>query len=75
MFTNSVVLECYLLRSKTHSDLLIDIVTNQIKEKLNNGHSLYMDHFYNSIHLALKLLLKQIYCTNTLRMNRKNHPK
>lgn len=52
-----------------------DVVMNLMKGKLNNGHSLYMDNFYNSVDLAHKLLLKQTYYTGTLRMNRKNNPK
>ncbi|KAF0688035.1 piggyBac transposable element-derived protein 4-like, partial [Aphis craccivora] len=52
-----------------------DVVMSLMKGKLNNGHSLYMDNFYNSVDLAHKLLLKQTYCTGTLRMNRKNNPK
>lgn len=52
-----------------------DVVMSLMKGKLNNGHSLYTDNFYNSIDLAHKLLLKQTYCTGTLRINRKNNPK
>ncbi|XP_022181582.1 piggyBac transposable element-derived protein 4-like [Myzus persicae] len=52
-----------------------DVVMSLMKGKLNNFHSLYMDNFYNSVDLAHKLLLKQTYCTGTLRMNRKNNPK
>lgn len=52
-----------------------DVVMNLITGKLNNGYSLCMDNFYNSIDLARKLLLKQTCCTGTLRMNRKNNPK
>uniref|UniRef100_A0A2H8TRK2 PiggyBac transposable element-derived protein 4 n=2 Tax=Melanaphis sacchari TaxID=742174 RepID=A0A2H8TRK2_9HEMI len=45
-----------------------------MSEKLNNGHSMYMDNFYNSIDLAEQLLQKKTYCTGTLRSNRKRIP-
>jgi len=40
-----------------------NIVLHLVSEKLNNGHSIYMDNFYNSIYLAEQLLQKKIYCT------------
>lgn len=42
--------------------------------KLNCGHSLYMDNYYNSLPLAAKLQSKQTYCTGTLRVDRKYLP-
>lgn len=45
-----------------------------MSEKLNNGHSIYMDNFYDSIDLAQQLLQKKTYCTGTLRSNRRNVP-
>jgi len=36
-----------------------NVVMNLMKGKLNNGHSLYMVNFYNSVDLAQKLLLKK----------------
>lgn len=38
---------------KSHTE---DVVMNLMKGKLNNGHSLYMDNFYNSVDLAQKHL-------------------
>lgn len=52
-----------------------DVVMSLMKGKLNNGHSLYMDNFYNMVDLAHKLLLKPTYCAGTLGMNRENNPK
>lgn len=40
-----------------------------MSEKLNNGHSLYMDNFYNSFYWATKLLQERTFCTGTLRVN------
>ncbi|KAF9422182.1 hypothetical protein HW555_001991, partial [Spodoptera exigua] len=42
--------------------------------KLNNGHELYMDNFYNSFGLAKKLLDHNTYCTGTLRKDLKENP-
>lgn len=65
--------------SSTTSDLggkghAANVVLHRISEKLNNGHSIYMDNFYNSIDLAEQLLQKKTYCTGTLRSNRKRNP-
>lgn len=45
-----------------------------MREKLNVGHSLYMDNFYNSYELSKKLLENETYSTGTLRATRKNTP-
>lgn len=50
------------------------VVMHLMQGKLNVGHSLYMDNFYNSFPLASKLLANQTYCTGTLRMDRKHLP-
>lgn len=52
-----------------------NVVLHLTKNKLNLGHSLYMDNFYNSYDLAKKLLEAKTYCTGTLRNKRKNNPK
>lgn len=49
-----------------------NVVLHLMGEKLNNGHSLYMDNFYNSFDLAIKLIEQNTYCTGTLRSERKN---
>ncbi|XP_025192086.1 piggyBac transposable element-derived protein 4-like, partial [Melanaphis sacchari] len=59
------------LGGKDHAE---NVVLHLMSEKLNNGHSIYMDNFYNSIDLAEQLLQKKIYCTGTLRSNRKHIP-
>lgn len=51
-----------------------NVVLNLMQGKLNCGHSLYMDNYYNSLPLAAKLLSKQTYCTGTLRVDRKYLP-
>lgn len=43
-------------------------------EKLRNGHSVFMDNFYNSVNLASIKLPKNTYCTGTLHIDQKNNP-
>ncbi|CAG5024854.1 unnamed protein product [Parnassius apollo] len=51
-------------------------VVMQLMEKhLQNGHSLYMDNYYNSFHLAKRLLENRTYCTGNLRKDLKENPK
>ncbi|XP_018567257.1 piggyBac transposable element-derived protein 4-like [Anoplophora glabripennis] len=45
-----------------------------LKGKLDQGHSIYMDNYYNSVSLTKQLLTKKTYVTGTLRSNRKNNP-
>lgn len=46
-----------------------------MKDKLNVGHSLFMDNFFNSCALTEKLLKENTYYTGTLRKDRKSNPK
>lgn len=50
------------------------VVMHLIRGKLNVGHALYMDNFYNSFPLAAKLLSHKTYYTGTLRIDRKHLP-
>ncbi|CAG5047302.1 unnamed protein product [Parnassius apollo] len=50
------------------------IVLKLLEERLDYGHSIYMDNYYNSYNLAVKLLERKTYCTGTLGKNRKNNP-
>lgn len=50
------------------------IVEKLLEEKFNVGHAVYMDNFYNSYELAVKLLDKNTYCTGTLNKKRKGNP-
>jgi len=45
-----------------------------MKDYLDNGHSLFMDNYYNSVPLTKKLLDHNTYVTGTLRSNRKDNP-
>ncbi|KAJ8967170.1 hypothetical protein NQ314_003059 [Rhamnusium bicolor] len=51
------------------------VVLGLMENHLNCGHSIFMDNFYVSVGLAKELLRKKIYCTGTLRGNRKGNPK
>lgn len=57
---------------KGHAD---KVVLHLMEERLNLGHSLFMDNYYNSVQLAKKLLDFGTYCTGTLRGDRKGSPK
>lgn len=51
------------------------VVMQLLQKKLNNGHAVYMDNFYNSYSLAKKLLDEKTYCTGTLKKLLKENPK
>ncbi|XP_047536573.1 piggyBac transposable element-derived protein 4, partial [Vanessa atalanta] len=51
------------------------IVEKLMENKLDGGHSIYMDNFYNSYNLASKLLRQLTYCTGTLNKKRKDNPR
>ncbi|KAG5862912.1 hypothetical protein JTB14_024280 [Gonioctena quinquepunctata] len=50
------------------------VVLHWMENKLNVGHHLYMDNYYNSFDLAKNLLDQGTDCTGTLRLDRKNVP-
>uniref|UniRef100_A0A1B6L7B9 Uncharacterized protein n=1 Tax=Graphocephala atropunctata TaxID=36148 RepID=A0A1B6L7B9_9HEMI len=50
------------------------VVLELMKGKLGVGHSIYIDNYYNSFHLASVLLSKKTYCTGTLRQDRVDTP-
>lgn len=50
------------------------VVKHLMRGKLNVGHSLYMDNYYNSIPLSVELLRNRTYCTGTLKIDRKYLP-
>lgn len=51
------------------------VVLHLLNEKLDVGHHIYMDNYYNSYALAKILLDRKTHCTGTLRSRRKNNPK
>lgn len=50
------------------------MVLSLLAGKLDNGHSIYMDNFYNSVKLTKEPLKRKTYVTGTLRSNRKENP-
>lgn len=49
------------------------VVLHLLQEKLDKGHGLFMDNFYNSHSLAATLLKRKTSCTGTIRVNRKGN--
>lgn len=50
------------------------IVLHLMEGKLDSGHSVYLDNFYNSYLLSKDLLDRNTYSTGTLRIDRKHAP-
>lgn len=51
-----------------------NVVLNLMEGRLDSGHAVFMDNYYNSYDLSQKLLNRNTYCTGTLRTDRKNIP-
>lgn len=51
-----------------------NVVLKLMQGKLNCGHSLFMDNYYNSVPLALQLLQLDTYCTGTIQLVRRYLP-
>jgi hypothetical protein len=56
----------------SHTEYVVFKLMNGLFYK---GRSLFMDNYYNSVHLSELLLEKKTFVTGTLRSNRKNNPK
>ncbi|XP_046681277.1 piggyBac transposable element-derived protein 4-like [Homalodisca vitripennis] len=50
------------------------VVLHLIQDRLDLGHAVYMDNYYNSFDLSKELLDRKTYTTGTLRAKRKNTP-
>lgn len=61
-----------ILSGKNHT---AKVVLYLLREKLNRGHAVFMDNYYNSFSLSSQLLSKDTYTTGTLRADRKYNPK
>lgn len=46
-----------------------------MKDRLNCGHSIYRDNFYNSLELGQESVKNETYCTGTLRTDGEGNPK
>lgn len=49
------------------------VVLHLLEERLNKGHAVYMDNYYNSYELSRELLKCNTYCTGTIDKKRKNN--
>lgn len=56
----------------SHTEFVVHNLMNGLFYK---GRSLFMDNYYNSVHLSKQLLEKKTFVTGTLRSNRKFNPK
>jgi hypothetical protein len=63
-------------KKEARSGILVSssVVMKLIEGLLDNGHVLYTDNYYTSIHLAHQLLERSTYLVGTLRSNRKLNP-
>ncbi|XP_014484873.1 PREDICTED: piggyBac transposable element-derived protein 4-like isoform X2 [Dinoponera quadriceps] len=75
---NGIILKVHVFAStldvtagKGHTKKIVDKL---LEGKLNAGHAVFMDSFYNSYGLAAKLLEQNTYCTGTLNKKHKDNP-
>lgn len=50
------------------------VVLKLIESHMSTGHALYMDNYYNSVHLTKRLLENSTHVTDTLRQDKKGNP-
>ena len=69
-------LECYMGRKgdKTEVGLGGSVVTWLTRDLVGKSYHIFMDSFFSSVSLYHRLLLENIYCTGTVRANRRNFP-
>ena len=69
-------LECYMGRKgdKTEVGLGGSVVTRLTRDLVGKSYHIFMDSFFSSVPLYHRLLLENIYCTGTVRSNRRNFP-
>ncbi|KAJ8946601.1 hypothetical protein NQ314_008857 [Rhamnusium bicolor] len=48
------------------------VVLDLLEVRLDSGHSIYMDNFYNSYELDRQLTIRGTYCTGTLNVKRRH---
>jgi len=74
---DSYVLNIEIYKGKnvevTGNSKINDLVLRLVKPYLNKGHHLYMDNYYNSVHLSNLLYKQRTHTTGTLQSNRKNN--
>ena len=68
------VLKCIIYSGLNDTEVEGKGHVTKLEGKLEVGHSIYMDNYYNSVKLAQYLLNNNTYCTGTLCENRKNNP-
>ena len=68
--------ECYTGRKDgvVEKGLGGSVVTRLTRDLVGKSYHIYMDNFFSSVSLYRDLLSEMIYCTGTLRSNRRNFP-
>ena len=50
------------------------VVTRLTRDLVGKSYHIFMDSFFSSVSLYKRVLAENIYCTGTLRSNRRNFP-
>ena len=68
--------ECYTGKKGDTSEVGLggSVVTRLTRDLVGKNHHIYMDSFFSSVSLYKNLLADNIYCTGTVRSNRRNFP-
>ena len=66
--------ECYTGKKGDEVGLGGSVVTRLTRDLVGKAYHIFMDRFFSSIVLYHQLLLDRIYCTGTVRSNRRNFP-
>ena len=68
--------ECYTGRKgdRTEVGLGGSVVTRLTRDLVGKSYHIFMDRFFSSVSLYRSLLLENIYCTGTLKSNRRDFP-
>ena len=68
--------ECYTGKKGDTTEVGLggSVVTRLTRDLVGKSYHIYMDSFFSSVSLYQKLLSDRIYCTGTLRSNRRNFP-
>ncbi|XP_050305990.1 piggyBac transposable element-derived protein 4-like [Anthonomus grandis grandis] len=77
--SKGMVVKCSIYNTKIDdkgtTNHAAEVVLDLLKDKLNVGHSVYLDYYYNSYDLSYRLLEQNTYTTGTLRKSSKANPK
>ena len=68
--------ECYTGKKGDTTEVGLggSVVTRLTRDLVGKSYDIFMDSFFSSVSLYKRLLAENIYCTGTLRSNRRNFP-